>query len=125
MERSSWGENGRSKQGRVRNVALACALGVLALAGCSSKSSGTPTGVGATGGAGATDAGATGGAGGADAGKDAPVTPTTTLFLVGDSTVAAFNDPYSHGHPRYGYGTQIGKYAGRARGGQQPRALGT
>ena len=49
-----------------------------------------------------------GGAAGADAGKDAPATPTTTLFLVGDSTVAAFNDPYYY--PRYGYGTQIGKY---------------
>ena len=31
-----------------------------------------------------------------------------TLYLVGDSTVASFNDPYYY--PRYGYGTQIGKY---------------
>ena len=31
-----------------------------------------------------------------------------TLFLVGDSTVSAFNDPYYY--PRYGYGTQIAKY---------------
>jgi hypothetical protein len=31
-----------------------------------------------------------------------------TLFLVGDSTVSSFNDAYYY--PRYGYGTQIGKY---------------
>ena len=31
-----------------------------------------------------------------------------TLWLVGDSTVAAFNDYYYY--PRYGYGTQIGNY---------------
>ena len=83
----------------------------MALAGCGSKSNGAPSGAGATGGAGGTAAGAGGsdaggaGAAGADAGKDAPVTPTTTLYLVGDSTVAAFNDPYYY--PRYGYGTQI------------------
>ena len=95
-------------------AALACALGAMALAGCGGKSGGAPSGVGATGGAGGTAAGAAGadaggtGAASADAGKDAAVTPTTTLYLVGDSTVAAFNDPYYY--PRYGYGTQIGKY---------------
>lgn len=31
-----------------------------------------------------------------------------TLWLVGDSTVCAFNDSYYY--PRYGYGTQIGNY---------------
>jgi lysophospholipase L1-like esterase len=41
----------------------------------------------------------------ASGGSDAAL---TTLYLVGDSTVAAFNDPYYY--PRYGYGTQIGKY---------------
>jgi len=44
------------------------------------------------------------GTAGADAGHLTP----TTLYLVGDSTVCAFNDPYYY--PRYGYGTQIGKY---------------
>jgi lysophospholipase L1-like esterase len=44
------------------------------------------------------------GAAGADAGHLAP----TTLYLVGDSTVCGFNDAYYY--PRYGYGTQIGKY---------------
>jgi len=34
--------------------------------------------------------------------------PPTTLFLVGDSTVCGFNDPYYY--PRYGYGTQLGTY---------------
>ena len=92
----------------MRSAALACALGALALAGCGSKSSGTPSGAGAAGGAAGTVGGTDAGVAGADAGKDAPVTPTTTLFLVGDSTVAAFNDPYYY--PRYGYGTQIGKY---------------
>ena len=87
--------------------------GVLALgAGCGGKSNGASstggTGGGAGTGAGGADAGAAGGAG-ADAGTDAPPpAPATTLFLVGDSTVAAFNDPYYY--PRYGYGTQIGKY---------------
>ena len=92
-------------------AALACALGAMALTGCGGKSNGTPSGAGATGGAGGTDAGGdagAAGAAGADAGKDVAVTPTTTLFLVGDSTVAAFNDPYYY--PRYGYGTEIGKY---------------
>ena len=94
------------------SAALACVLGALALAGCSGKSNGTTGGAGGT--IRGTDAGAAaggtagGGAAGADAGKDAPATPSTTLYLVGDSTVAAFNDPYYY--PRYGYGTQIGKY---------------
>ncbi|HEY6475888.1 MAG TPA: SGNH/GDSL hydrolase family protein [Polyangia bacterium] len=87
-------------------------LGALALgAGCGGKSNGTPPGTGGTAGtdagAGGSDAGAAGAAG-SDAGQDVPPKPTTTLYLVGDSTVAAFNDPYYY--PRYGYGTQIGKY---------------
>jgi lysophospholipase L1-like esterase len=80
-------------------------LGALALGGCGGKSNGAPSGAGAIAGAGGSDAG---GAAGSDSGNDAPVTPTATLYLVGDSTVAAFNDPYYY--PRYGYGTQIGKY---------------
>ena len=32
----------------------------------------------------------------------------TTMYLVGDSTVCAFDDDYYY--PRYGYGTQIGEY---------------
>lgn len=32
----------------------------------------------------------------------------TTMYLVGDSTVASFEDKYFY--PRYGYGTQIGSY---------------
>jgi lysophospholipase L1-like esterase len=92
-------------------------LGALALgAGCGGKSNGGPTGGtgGATAGAAGSAAGAAGaddgaaGAAGADAGPDAPPMPTTTVYLVGDSTVAAFNDPYYY--PRYGYGTQLGKY---------------
>lgn len=34
--------------------------------------------------------------------------PATTMYLVGDSTVAEFSDEYFY--PRYGYGTQIGNY---------------
>lgn len=34
--------------------------------------------------------------------------PETTMYLVGDSTVASFADEYFY--PRYGYGTQIGNY---------------
>ena len=77
------------------------------------RGSGRPARRAAAGAAGS-DAGAAGsdaggaGAAGSDAGPDAPPTPTTTLYLVGDSTVAAFNDPYYY--PRYGYGTQIAKY---------------
>ena len=108
MTRSSQGVNSRLKPDRLSSVALACALGVVALTGCSDKSNGAPSGAGATGGAAGTDAGAAGGAAGADAGTDAAAVPTTTLYLIGDSTVAAFNDPYYY--PRYGYGTQIGKY---------------
>jgi lysophospholipase L1-like esterase len=85
------------------------------VSGCGSKAGGTPTGAGGVGaGGGAAGAGAAGsdagGAGGAtaDAGPDAPPTPTTTVYLVGDSTVAAFNDPYYY--PRYGWGTQLAKY---------------
>ena len=36
--------------------------------------------------------------------------PPTTMYLVGDSTVAEFADSYFY--PRYGYGTQIGNYFG-------------
>jgi lysophospholipase L1-like esterase len=91
-------------------------LGVLALvAGCGGKSNGATGGTGgsaagaagSTAGAAGSDAGG-GGAAGSDAGPDAPPTPTTTVYLIGDSTVAAFNDPYYY--PRYGYGTQLGKY---------------
>jgi lysophospholipase L1-like esterase len=57
---------------------------------------------------GGTDAGAEAAAGGADAGSGGTDAALTTLYLVGDSTVAAFNDPYYY--PRYGYGTQIGNY---------------
>jgi lysophospholipase L1-like esterase len=86
------------------------------VAGCGSKSSGSPAGAAGTGGSGPGAAGTgaagsgVGGAGAADSdgGPDAPATPTTTLYLVGDSTVAAFNDPYYY--PRYGYGTQLAKY---------------
>lgn len=35
-------------------------------------------------------------------------TPEHTLWIVGDSTVCSFNDPYYY--PRYGYGTQIENY---------------
>ena len=93
----------------VRRLALAL-TGALAgagalMAGCAS-SSGSPN-INVTGGGGSGGAGPDGGAPDApatDAGNLAPV----TLYLVGDSTVAAFNDPYYY--PRYGYGTQIGKY---------------
>jgi len=92
----------------VRRLALAL-TGALAgagalMAGCAS-SSGSPN-INVTGGGGSGGAGPDGGAPDApatDAGNLAPV----TLYLVGDSTVAAFNDPYYY--PRYGYGTQIGK----------------
>ena len=85
----------------VATVAGGGALGT----GCGSGSGNVPVTTGVGGGTGA-DGGAT----------DAPTTDTgtgvnptpTTLYLVGDSTVAAFNDPYYY--PRYGYGTQIGKY---------------
>ena len=93
-------------------AAMLAGAGALS-AGCAS-SSGTPNtnvnGTGGGGGSGPADGGAndapatdTGG-GNPDAGNLAPV----TLYLVGDSTVAQFNDPYYY--PRYGYGTQIGKY---------------
>ena len=77
--------------------------------GCAS-SSGSPNimiGAGGTDG-GAGDAPATDAGGGDDAATDAGNLAPATLYLVGDSTVAAFNDPYYY--PRYGYGTQIGKY---------------
>ena len=45
---------------------------------------------------------------GCGAAKPSPNTTPATLYLVGDSTVAAFNDPYYY--PRYGYGTQIATY---------------
>ena len=100
---------------RVSSLALICAAALAA--GCGSKSNGAPADAGATGGAAGSGAGAAGsgagaaGAAGSDAGQDVAATPTTTLYLVGDSTVAAFNDPYYY--PRYGYGTQIGKYLDR------------
>lgn len=77
--------------------------------GCGGKSGNLPVTTGAGGApagddGGATDAAATGGNPGSDAGNLTPA----TLYLVGDSTVAAFNDPYYY--PRYGYGTQIAKY---------------
>lgn len=34
--------------------------------------------------------------------------PETTMYFVGDSTVASFTDDYFY--PRYGYGTQVGNY---------------
>ncbi len=102
----------------VRRLALALA-GTLAGAGALStgcaSSSGSPNitiGVGGSDGgasdAPATDAPATDTASGDDAAADAGNLAPVTLYLVGDSTVAAFNDPYYY--PRYGYGTQIGKY---------------
>ncbi len=100
---------------RVSSLALICAAALVA--GCGSKSNGAPADAAATGGAAGSGAGAAGsgagaaGAAGSDAGQDVAVTPTTTLYLVGDSTVAAFNDPYYY--PRYGYGTQIGNYLDR------------
>jgi lysophospholipase L1-like esterase len=48
------------------------------------------------------------GAGAPPTDADAGSTASATLYLVGDSTVASFNDPYYY--PRYGYGTQLGKY---------------
>jgi lysophospholipase L1-like esterase len=82
-------------------------VGAMALAAaCSSNSDNkTPNG-------GGMDAGAEAASGemeaGADSGAGASDAAHTTLYLVGDSTVAAFNDPYYY--PRYGYGTQIGTY---------------
>ncbi|HWA71037.1 MAG TPA: SGNH/GDSL hydrolase family protein, partial [Polyangiaceae bacterium] len=73
----------------------------LLLAACGSSKSGDSTGTGGIGGSGS------GGVGGGDGGSSGAA-QSTTLFLVGDSTVAAFNDPYYY--PRYGYGTQLGKY---------------
>ena len=100
-----------------RRSGTACVLSfalinAVALAvGCGGGGSSTPGAAGSTGvvvGTGGT--GGTNDAGvSTDAGTDAPLTTTpTTLYLVGDSTVAAFNDPYYY--PRYGYGTQIGNY---------------
>ncbi len=100
-------------------VTRRCALALVAMivgagglsAGCASSSGSPNTNVNGTGGGaggadgGAADAPATdAGGGNPDAGSLAPV----TLYLVGDSTVAQFNDPYYY--PRYGYGTQIGNY---------------
>jgi lysophospholipase L1-like esterase len=100
-------------------VTRRCALALVAMiggagglsAGCASSSGSPNVNVnGAGGGAGGADGGATDapatdtGGGNPDAANLAPV----TLYLVGDSTVAQFNDPYYY--PRYGYGTQIGKY---------------
>jgi hypothetical protein len=91
---------------RLALTLVATVVGAGALStGCTSSSGSPNTNVTGAGGSGA--AGTDGGASDApasDAGNLAPV----TLYLVGDSTVAAFNDPYYY--PRYGYGTQIGKY---------------
>jgi lysophospholipase L1-like esterase len=38
----------------------------------------------------------------------ANTTPTSTIWIVGDSTVSSFTDNYYY--PRYGWGTQIGSY---------------
>lgn len=38
----------------------------------------------------------------------AKTTPTSTIWIVGDSTVSSFTDNYYY--PRYGWGTQIGNY---------------
>lgn len=85
-------------------------IGAMALAAaCSSSNGGSKTpvtggmdsGTGDDAASSGPDAASEAASGGSDA---AP----TTLYLVGDSTVAAFNDPYYY--PRYGYGTQIGKY---------------
>jgi lysophospholipase L1-like esterase len=48
--------------------------------------------------------------GGSSSSSDTPTPPTAkpTVFLVGDSTVSEFNDPYYY--PRYGYGTQLANY---------------
>ena len=104
----SGGDRGmrRHAYGAQRLILVAAVAGAGALStGCASSSGGPNTNVTGAGGSGA--AGTDGGASDApasDAGNLAPV----TLYLVGDSTVAAFNDPYYY--PRYGYGTQIGKY---------------
>src|SRR5437763_1596039 len=117
MRSSPRGQGVQGQRGPIRAscLALVGTLGVLALVGCGGKSNGSSTGAGATSGSGGaagggagsdaggpagTDAGV-GAEAGSDAGPDAPSTPTTTLYLVGDSTVAAFNDPYYY--PRYGY----------------------
>ena len=96
----------RHAYGAQRLILVATVAGASALStGCGSSSGSPNTNVTGAGGSGA--AGTDGGASDApasDAGNLAPV----TLYLVGDSTVAAFNDPYYY--PRYGYGTQIGKY---------------
>jgi len=81
--------------------------GALGAAGSPVITAGGPSGGGSdaagSGGNGASGGGGTGGSAGSGSGK-----PPVTLYLVGDSTVAAFSDPYYY--PRYGYGTQIGKY---------------
>jgi lysophospholipase L1-like esterase len=87
---------------------LVGSIALAVVAGCGSKGNGAPTGAGGAGaGAPGSDAGGTAGAP-ADAGPDVPPAPTATVYLVGDSTVAAFNDPYYY--PRYGWGTQLAKY---------------
>ena len=93
-------------------------------AGCGSKTGNTAVNLGTGGSAGGGQAGAdagdqagadaggqTGADGGDQTGSDAGNGPPTTLYLVGDSTVSGFNDPYYY--PRYGYGTQIGTYLGK------------
>ena len=78
-------------------------VGVVALASaCGSSNSSTPSNPGGM------DAGAEAAPGGSDAASGGSDAAHTTLYLVGDSTVAAFNDPYYY--PRYGYGTQIATY---------------
>src|SRR5262249_37272394 len=77
------------------------------LAACSSGDGQTSTPGGVEAGAGA-DGGTATSEGGAEAAPEGSDAAPRTLYLVGDSTVAAFNDPYYY--PRYGYGTQIGNY---------------
>jgi lysophospholipase L1-like esterase len=80
-------------------VAVLAGAGALSTGCASSSGNANVTGAGGSGAdGGATDAPAT----------DAGNLPAATLYLVGDSTVASFNDPYYY--PRYGYGTQLGKY---------------
>ena len=92
----------KRESGKVR-LSSCVFIGAAALAAaCSGNNTSSANGNDKTPNGGGTDAGAEGAAmGGPDAAH-------TTLYLVGDSTVAAFNDPYYY--PRYGYGTQIGTY---------------
>jgi lysophospholipase L1-like esterase len=53
----------------------------------------------------------TGACGNSSSSSDTPgstATVTPTVYMVGDSTMCGFNDPYYY--PRYGYGTQLANY---------------